>query len=381
MIVRHRWSGAGRIGLLAGAVLTITALLFGHPLPALAGGFTLGLLLFTAPGGRTLERLRFLRLPPARLVEDEERILDLEYSFGGALAPLCVVLRATGPVAALEGATPALLPTAHGRLPIVLRAMKRGRHDRIAFEVQLRGAFGFRTRVAVFEAPTDLWVLPRPRALRERVLERMLALRPWGFERPQPAGPGDGEFYALREWREGDAERRIHPRLTARRGKKVLRIFRGEAPPVVHLVVDLRFARDGRSFGRVDFDEAMRFAAGMVRVLLRRSIPISLTLLEAGGARVACPQACRDLHRFLGELAVAAAFPVKSAPDVPTLPATTQFGRKVVLHLGQIDDARAPAEWLAIRVGAQRYYQLLDMQLGPTAEVEGPPPAGDGRGA
>jgi uncharacterized protein (DUF58 family) len=351
--------------MLAGVALVAGALLFGHPLPALAGGFALGLLLVTAPGGRALERLRFLRLPPARLVEDEERVLDLEYSFGATLAPLGVTLRASGPAAALEGATPALLPTLHGRVPILLRALKRGRHDRIAFEVMLRGAFGFRARAAQFEAPTDLWVLPRPRALRERVLEQMLALRPWGFERPQPAGPGDGDFYALREWRPGDSERRVHPRLSARRARKVLRLFRGEAPPVVHLVVDLRFARDGRSFGRVDFDEAMRFAAGMIQSLLRRSIPISLTLIEPPGARLACAAGCRDLHRFLGELALARAVPVSHLPDVPPLPAQTTVGRKVVLHLGLIDDARAPTEWLAIRVGAQRYFQLLDMQLGP----------------
>ncbi|MBM4016682.1 MAG: DUF58 domain-containing protein [Planctomycetes bacterium] len=367
MIVRQRFSGAGRLCLLAGVALVAGALLFGHPLPALAGGFALGLLLFTAPGGRALERLRFLRLPPARLVEDEERVLDLEYAFAASLAPLGVVLRAAGPAAALEGATPALLPTLHGRLPILLRAQKRGRHDRISFEVQLRGAFGFRARTAQFEVPTDLWVLPRPRALRERVLEQMLALRPWGFERPQPAGPGDGEFYALREWRPGDAERRVHPRLSARRGRKVLRLFRGEAPPVVHLVVDLRFARDGRSFGRVDFDEAMRFAAGLTRSLLQRSIPLSLTLIEAAGARLACPAGCRDLHRFLGELALAKALPAKNAPDVPPLPAQTLVGRKVVLHLGLVDDASAPVEWLAIRVGAQRYFQLLDAQLGPPA--------------
>ncbi|MSR47450.1 MAG: DUF58 domain-containing protein [Planctomycetes bacterium] len=365
MKLRQRLSGAGRACLVAAITLGASALLFGHPLPALACGFALGLLLFSSPRGRAFEKLRFLRLPPARLVEDEELELDLEYSFAGAIAPLGFDLRAHGPAAALEGATPALLPTPHGCLAIRLRARKRGRHDRLTFEVQLRGAFGFRPCSAEFEVPTDLWVLPRPRALRERELERMLALRPWGFERPQPAGPGDGEFYALREWREGDSERRVHPRLSARRGLKVLRQFRGEAPPVVHLIVDLRFARDGRSFGRVDFDEGMRFAAGIVRSLLARSVPVSLTLLETGGTRTACAAGCRDLHAFLGELALARAFPVAVAPDVPALPALTQQGRKVVLHLGQIDDARAPSDWLSIRVGAQRYYQLLDMQLAP----------------
>lgn len=360
---RRRFSPAGKWCLLVGVAFGVTALLFGHPFPALVAGFALGLLLFG--GGRApFERLRFLRLPPARLVEDEERWLEIDYSYTGRMAPLAVVLRAPGPAAVLEAATPALLPTPLGRLPIRLRALRRGRHEKLPFEVQLRGAFGLRTQTAAFEVPTDLWVLPRPRALRERVLEQMLALRPWGSERPQPSGPGEGDFFALREWRAGDSERGVSPRLSARRGRKVVRIFRGEAPPVVHLVVDLRVARVGKRFGQVDFDEAMRFAAGIVRVLLRREVPISLTLLENEGARAAVAATCRDLHAYLGALALAKPQPSVAPPDAPIARESALPGRKVLLHLGQIAEEQLPRDWLAIRVGARRYYQLLDHQLG-----------------
>ncbi len=370
MTVRRRWSSSGKVCLLAAATFLTTALLFGHPFPAMAGGFALGLLLFTSPGGRALERLRFVALPPARLIEDEERLLEIDYCFVGALAPLAVVLQARGPVAALIAGTPSLLPTSLGRLPIRLRAIKRGRHDHLTFEVQVRGAFGFRTRIATFDVPTDLWVLPRPRALRERVLEEMLALRPRGLDRPQPTGPGDGEFYALRHWRLGDPERRVHMRLSARRGHKVLRIFRGEAPPLVHLVVDLRVGRTARTFRQGDFDEAMRFAAGIVRALLKRDVPISLALIEAGGARIHCTTSCKDLDTFLGVLALARPVPVSDPPDLPPQPAELGEGRRVVLHLGQVDETQLTRDWLAIRVGSRRYYQLLEMQLGGTERVD-----------
>ncbi len=363
MSVRRRFSTAGKWCLLVAAAFLLSALLFGQPFPALVAGFALGLLFFGG-GSASFDALRFVALAPARLVEDEERWLELDYSYQGRMAPLAVVLRAPGPAAVLEAATPALLPTALGRLPVRLRALRRGRHERLPFEVQLRGAFGLRTSVATFEVPTDLWVLPRPRALRERVLEQMLALRPWGSERPQPSGPGEGDFYAMRDWREGDSEHGVSPRLSARRGRKVVRIFRGEAPPVVHLVVDLRVARAGKRFGQVDFDEAMRFAAGIVRVLLRREVPVALTLLENGGARAVVPASSRDLHAYLGELALAKPQPCSTPPDAPVARESAFAGRKVLLHLGQIAEEQLSRDWLAIRVGARRYYQLLDHQLG-----------------
>lgn len=364
MQVRARTTAAGKACLLAVATFGATALLFGHPLPSLAAGFALGLWLFTPARRATFERLRFPRLPPARLLEDEERLLELEYACTGASAPLAVVVRSSGPAALVETATPALLPTQLGRLPARVRALKRGRHERLVVEVQLRGALGLRVLAAGFEVATDLWVLPRPRQLRERVLEQMLALRPAGSERPHPIGPGDGEFHSLRDWRPGDPERRVSARLSARRRRKVLRIHRGEAPPLVQLVVDVRVARGLRRFGQVDFDEAMRFAAGIVQSLLRREVPLALTLLENGGPRRVVDPSCRDLHVHLGALALARAQPCDEAVHAPELAADPRAGRRVLLHLGLVDETRLAADWLAIRVGSRAYYRLLDLQHG-----------------
>jgi uncharacterized protein (DUF58 family) len=256
-------------------------------------------------------------------------------------------------------------------MPVRVRALKRGHHERVPFEVSLRGPFGFAPRHASFEVPTDAWVLPRPRALRERVLEEMLSLRPRGIDRPQPTGPGEGEFYALKDFRPGEPERRVHARLSARRGKKVIRVFRGEAPPLVHLLVDPRVGVHGKTFGSGDFDEAMRFAAGVVRTLLQRGVPVTLSLVEqGGGVRIACAANCRDLHSYLAALALARPLPTQEPPSLPSLPLELSEGRRVVLHLGQVDEARLPREWLAIRAGSQRYFQLLDMSFAGAAPAQ-----------
>jgi uncharacterized protein (DUF58 family) len=193
----------------------------------------------------------------------------------------------------------------------------------------------------------------------------LLALRPRGFDRPQPEGPGDGEFYALKEWREGESERRLHHKVSARRGQKVLQEFRGEAPPVIHVVVDLRVPGSAGRFGRSDLDEALRFAAGIVRSLLRRSVPVSLFLMTEDAVTESCRAGVRDLFQYLGVLAAArpAGF-AREANASPRLPEFGKGGRGVLVHLGSVEEASLPSPWIAIRVGSRRYYGLLESRYG-----------------
>jgi hypothetical protein len=44
---------------------------------------------------------------------------------------------------------------------------------------------------------------------------------------------------------------------------------------------------------------------------------------------------------------------------LPPLP-TAGAGRRVVLHLGALDERSLHPDWLAIQAGSRRYYQLLD---------------------
>jgi uncharacterized protein (DUF58 family) len=360
---RTTWSSGGRAALIAVLLLAGATLVFDHPLPALAFGFVALLVLASLPGRGPLDRLELLPMPPAWLVEDETRLLDAPYSLPGVRAPFALRLSSHGPAVEFAAATPLLPPAALGRLPVRVKALRRGHHSRIALECTVLGPFGWRPSGRLFELPADFWVLPRPRALREQVLEEMLALRPRGLDLPQPTGPGEGEFYALKHFRPGESERRVHARLSARRGRKVVRIFRGEAPPLVHLLVDPRVGRSARAFGGGDFDEAMRFAAGMVRALLLRNVPVALSIVEAGGTRLAVAETCRDLYTYLATLAVARPFAGEGGATLPDFAGGGRGERRVVLHLGMVDEARVPQDCLAILAGSRRYFQLLDMEM------------------
>jgi uncharacterized protein (DUF58 family) len=375
---RATWSFGGRTAVVVLFALVATTALFDEPLLALALGFVALLVVASLAQGRALDRLELLALPPAWLVEDEERLLEAPYQLAGVRAPFAVRFDARGPAVDVTGAAPVVLPAALGRMPLRVRALKRGHHRRVSLECTVQGPFGWRRVGRTFEVEADLWVLPRPRDLRESALEEMLALRPRGLDRPQPTGPGEGEFYALKHFRPGDPERRVHARHSARLGKKVVRIFRGEAPPLVHLLVDPRVGRGASAFGAGDFDEAMRFAAGVVRSLRARNVPLSLSIVEPGGTRLAVPESCRDLHTYLAALALARplAHDARSGggaeesgdanppPQVlPVLPIGATGARRVVLHLGAIDELRLPGDVLAIQAGSRRYFQLLDRNV------------------
>jgi uncharacterized protein (DUF58 family) len=278
-------------------------------------------------------------------------------------APFALRLASHGPAVEFAAAAPLLQPAALGRLPVRVKALRRGHHARLAVECTVQGPFGWRPCGRLFELDADFWILPRPRALRERVLEEMLALRPRGLDLPQPTGPGEGEFYALKHFRPGDPERRVHARLSARIGKKVVRIFRGEAPPLVHLLIDPRVSKSARAFGSGDFDEAMRFAAGMVRALLLRNVPVALSIVESDGTRLAVAESCRDLYTYLATLAVARPFASEGTATLPDFAAGARGERRVVLHLGMVDETRVPQDCLAIQAGSRRYFQLLDMEM------------------
>ena len=366
---RASWSFGGKAALVVACCVAVTTALFDAPLLALALGFLALLIVASLPGGRALDRLELLALPPAWLVEDEERLLDAPYQLPGGRAPFAVRLEGRGSAVDVAGAAPVLAPARLGRLPLRVKALKRGHHRRVALECTVQGPFGWRRLARTFEIEADLWVLPRPHVLRESALEEMLALRPRGLDRPQPTGPGEGEFYSLKHFRPGDPERRVHARHSARLGRKVVRIFRGEAPPLVHLLVDPRVGRGASAFGPGDFDEAMRFAAGVVRSLRARNVPLSLSIVESGGTRLAVAESCRDLHTYLAALALArplttdATIATPLLPLVPLLPAGFTGARRVVLHLGAIDEARLPGDVLSIQAGSRRYFQLLDRSV------------------
>lgn len=361
---RIRLTTSGQAFLIVTVATGVSALIFDHPAPALIFCFTISLLLVSLPAGHWLMRLELEELAPGRLLEGETRALDLRHTIRGRFPLTGIRLRGSEDLFGLEGELPLASAGRHGRTSVVVSGKRRGRCRGAQIGVATTAPFGLIRHQRRLRVPTDIWILPQTQTLRESVLEEMLQLRPRGLDLPQPTGPGDGEFFAMREFREGDSERRVHPRLSARRGQKVIRIFRGEAPPLVHLVLDLRSPGGAQTFQSVDFDEAVRFAAGIVRSLLLRQVPVDFLLIGAEGVeRVASPQ-CRDLHVFLAALALVRPVPTTQEPAGFALPpGCGNEGRKVVVHLGKTDETALGPEWIAIQAGSRRYYQLLEPQF------------------
>jgi uncharacterized protein (DUF58 family) len=331
-----------------------------HPLPVVGLAFSVSLLLLSIPAGRMLQALEFHDLAPGRVVEGEQRSLDLVYSCPGRFPLAAVDVRSLDLFVQIRDTLPLLPPGRRKKVGLWLRGGRRGRVLGVPLDLTTTAPFGLLRHHRRVRVATDLWVLPQIHTLRESVLEEMLLLRPRGLDLPQPTGPGDGEFYALREFRDGDPERRVHHRLSARTGRKVLRIFRGEAPPQVQLVLDPRVSLLTQTFQQTDFEEAVRFTVGIVRSLLLRNVPVTLFVLTAREPRLACSPRCRDLYAFLASLAQEN--PVHASdPDLPPLPAPSALGgRRVLVHLGLVREDLLPRDWISIQAGSRKYYRLLE---------------------
>ncbi len=119
-----------------------------------------------------------------------------------------------------------------GRLPA------RGRYLLGPSRLSTRFPFGLFSRATTVGQTESLIVLPRLGRLSAGWATRRLEAFA-GADR-QRARPGnDGDFYGLREWHNGDAQRLIHWRTSARLGKPVVRQFERPRNNDVAVVLDL----------------------------------------------------------------------------------------------------------------------------------------------
>lgn len=102
---------------------------------------------------------------------------------------------------------------------------------------------------------------------------------------PRRAPREEDEFHQLRPWREGMSLRRVHWKLSARRGRPILRELRGENAPPVELAL-ATFVAERRGPGRRrghSFEAAVSLVATLVAHHLRRGRPVRLSIRGAGG--------------------------------------------------------------------------------------------------
>jgi uncharacterized protein (DUF58 family) len=203
--------------------------------------------------------------------------------------------RAGAYVGSIAPLTVATVASSHAPLP-------RGRVRLHRLELASSFPFGLARCRLEFEVPVAILALPRLGALR-RVDQLTSRLR--GLPVHGRADRGDEEeFYGLRNWREGESQRRVHWKLSARRGRLLVREFRGEARPPVHVVLStgVRGLR-GRTGRFRSFDTAVSVAATLVEHFLRRRHPVRLTLLGARARGVGCARGRGGLFPPLAALA------------------------------------------------------------------------------
>ena len=347
-----------------GAAAALATPLLGHPSAALALAVAASLFLLSLLGRWSVQSAEVLELAPGRLLEGETRSLELRGYQHSRLPGIALRMRVNADHLSLRGEAVLLPPGPFRSVTAAIRGLRRGRIQNISLHLASTAPFGLLRFSRRMNVEADVWVLPRARALRESVFEQMLQLRPRGLDLPQPSGPGESEFFALREFRDGDPERRVHHRLTARRGRKILRLFQGEAPPRVDLVLDQRVPTQRQTFQKVDFEEAVRFCAGILRALLVRNVQVTLHVVDRESVQRAVPPNCRDLYTFLAALALVQPLPEVGTPDSPPLPTDQgEEGRKVLVHLGMVHEAAVGRSWIVIEAGSRNYYQLLEPQF------------------
>jgi len=143
------------------------------------------------------------------------------------------------PVSPAEVALPTLLPRRSARLTYRVRATKRGVFKLgpvVVSATDLLGAFHAERRI---EAPQELIVYPTPERFSAEALAGALTFGGWETAQATLAGAGM-ELYGIRDYRPGDALRRIHWPSTARLGHFHVVEFEETLGADLVIAVDLR---------------------------------------------------------------------------------------------------------------------------------------------
>ena len=225
---------------------------------------------------------RLLPPPPVTAFAGETFPLDVDVENSGhvlALRDLVLMHRSERrDVERPAGYAATVPPRSRGRVATAQRLLRRGRHRELSVALESSFPLGLATARLEFELQTDILVLPRLGTVRN--LEALTAHR-HGLLYQGVADRGDEqEFHGMREWREGESLRRVHWRHSARRGRLLVREFRGEDRPPVHVVLDARVPpRKRTSSSRGSFERAVSLAGTLAEQHLRRQHLVRFTIV------------------------------------------------------------------------------------------------------
>jgi uncharacterized protein (DUF58 family) len=298
-----RLTAAGRAALPAAGASLIASWAFGGVIGLFAATAVAALALALLLARLHAAGVRVAPPGPLRAHVGDAFPLELELANVGRLAARHLII-AAGEGAGERGAAglAALAPGASLRVAVPHRLRRRGRHATLVVTVASAFPLALVERRLVFELPADLLALPRLGSLND--LGRLPEARRCDAARRARPQRGDEEFYGVRAWRAGESLRRVHWRLSARRGRRIVREMRNEDEPPVHLTL-ATLASAGPPFDapRRGFERAVSLTATLAEHLLRDGRTLRLVLAGAADATVDAARGRAGLLRVLTALA------------------------------------------------------------------------------
>ncbi len=230
--------------------------------------------------------------------------------------------QAAGYVSACEPQAMESVTVQHG-------ALSRGRHAQLPLTLVSGYPFGLVACTAFFQVPADVLVLPRVGSVAN--LERF-SVSAGGLDLSGTRDRlGEEEFHGLREWREGESLRRVHWKLTARRGRRVIRELRSAGRFRVHVVLTTD-AIDGADIGlRGPLERAIGLAATLSEHYLRRGHPVRLSVVGQVSVTADRRRGRAALFPLLAALAQVA--PASESDPTAALDRIASRPDEVVLHV------------------------------------------------
>ena len=205
-------------------------------------------------------------------------------------------------------------------------APRRGHLRLTGFRLSTRFPFGLIHKSKDVIADADLLVYPALVSVPPELLH--------GFASPHGTGHHKwrsrrGEFFGLREFRQGDDPRDIHWRTSARRGALFVRETEDDEGQVVSIVLDngVEPSHVASAAGDAAFEEAVSLAASVAYELLLRGYHVGLSARGAEITPEGGPAQATRILRFL-------ALVQPAAPDAP-LPIAGRTGAIIRIAAGR----------------------------------------------
>jgi uncharacterized protein (DUF58 family) len=183
-------------------------------------------------------------------------------------------------------------------------ARHRGRLRLSGFRVSTRFPFGLIHKSKDVAAGTDLLVYPAMVPVPEDLLRGFASQHGRGQHKWRSRR---GEFFGLREFRQGDDPRDIHWRTSARRGGAFVRETEDDEGQEVRLVLDNRVSSGSALAPDEAFERAVSLAASVACEMLHRGYRVGLAVSGEEITPEGGPAQATRILRFLALLEVVAA--------------------------------------------------------------------------